>query len=65
MLTMTPRAPASTGCSTPRETTTPGVCAAVFARAAHKLAVVDDLPLDRHVDWPAFVTRYAISVRPA
>lgn len=43
----------------------PGVCVAVFERAAPKLAVVDDLPLVRHVDWPAFVARYAISVRPA
>lgn len=58
-------APRFDGLLYPSRNNQPGVCAAVFDRAAHKLAVIDDLPLDRHADWPGFVTRYAISVRPA
>jgi hypothetical protein len=37
-------------------------CIALFDRAAHKVHVVDDIRLDDHRDWPAFVSQYGISI---
>lgn len=37
-------------------------CIALFDQAVHKIQVVDDIRLDDHRDWPAFVSQYGISI---
>jgi hypothetical protein len=37
-------------------------CIALFDRAASKIRVMDDIRLDDHRDWPAFVSQYGISI---
>ena len=37
-------------------------CIALFEHAANKILVIDDIRLDDHRDWPAFVTQYEIAV---
>ena len=39
-------------------------CIALFDRAAAKIAVHEDLRLDEHTDWPAFVHDYDVAVLP-
>lgn len=41
----------------------PGMCVALFDRCKDKLGLVDDIPLERHRHWPAFVDEYAIQIR--
>lgn len=43
----------------------PATCAALFDRAAAKLALIDDIALRDHVDWPSFLSTYKVVVLPA
>jgi hypothetical protein len=42
----------------------PATCAALFDRAASKLALIENIALRDHVDWPSFLTRYQVIVLP-
>lgn len=37
-------------------------CVALFDQAAPKIQVIDDIRLDDHRDWPAFVSQYGIAI---
>jgi hypothetical protein len=41
----------------------PGACLALFDRCRDKLGLIEDIPLERHRRWPAFVDDYAIEIR--
>jgi hypothetical protein len=43
----------------------PALCAVLFDRAAAKVAVVEDISLHEHIDWPSFILAYKIVVLPA
>lgn len=43
----------------------PAACAVLFDRTAAKVAVVDDIALNEHADWPLFLTRYQVIVLAA
>lgn len=43
----------------------PALCAVLFDRAAAKVAVVEDIALPDHIDWPSFISAYKIVVLPA
>jgi hypothetical protein len=40
----------------------PGMCLALFDRCKDKIGLLDDVPLERHRRWSAFVDDYAIQV---
>lgn len=40
----------------------PALCVALFDRAGHKLAVVDDIDLAEHADWPRFVADHRVGI---
>jgi RES domain-containing protein len=42
----------------------PAASIALFDRAEAKVAVVDEIDLVDHVDWPPFVARYRVGVEP-
>jgi hypothetical protein len=42
----------------------PASCIALFERARPKVALIDDIDLCDHIDWPAFVSSYRIIVLP-
>jgi RES domain len=42
----------------------PAHCVALFDRAKAKVAVIDDIELETHVDWPTFLATYRVIVTP-
>ncbi|WP_410505688.1 RES family NAD+ phosphorylase [Janthinobacterium sp.] len=52
------------GISFPSRNNFPSVCVALFERAQTKVGLFRDVDLPDHADWPAFLRRYQIVVRP-
>lgn len=58
-------APRFDGVLYPSRNNHPAACAVLFDRAAEKLALVDDIALRDHIDWPSFLRTYQVVVLPA
>jgi hypothetical protein len=56
--------PCFDGLHYPSRNNHPACCIALFERARSKVALIDDIDLRHHVDWPAFVAAYRIVVLP-
>lgn len=56
--------PAFDGICYPSRNNYPAGCIALFERADAKIEKLKEVDLDRHIDWPIFVSQYRIVVTP-